>query len=106
MEASLFTVDGADGPLELVATEHGYVRVSLGGCHAYLPPSDARGLAGAVGKRADWGDEKLMSIAAMGDGSLWLRIASEECGLTAAQAPIFASVLREMADEAEEKAHE
>ena len=99
MDARLFST--RQGPLELVAAG-GRVRISLGDARAFLAPEYARGLADAVSRGDDWGDgiPVPMSVSAIAGGALWLRIASEECGLTAAQAPIFASVLRELADDA------
>ena len=105
MDARLFST--RQGPLELVAAD-GRVRISLGDARAYLAPEDARALADAVSRGDDWGDgiPIPMSASAIAGGALWLGIGSEECGLTSAQAPIFASVLRELADEAEGEAHE
>ena len=93
------------GPLDLRAAG-GRVRLSLGDARAFLAPEYARGLADAVSREDSWGDgiPVPMFVSSLAGGALWLRIVSEECGLTAAQAPIFASVLRELADEAEEKA--
>ena len=111
MEGMRFKTDGP-GPLE-VSVRGGHVRIRHGDGDGFLPPEDARTLADAVERGYGWasGRFEAMFFEDGEDGEeseteLWLRIGAESCVLTEAQVPIFASVLREMADEAEEKAHE
>lgn len=111
MEGMRFMTDGPD-PLE-VSVRGNRVRIRHGDGDEFLPPEDARSLADAVERGYGWasGRFEAMFFEDGEDGKesemeLWVRIGAEACVLTEAQVPIFASVLREMADEAEEKAHE
>ena len=97
MDARLFST--RQGPLELVAAD-GRVRISLGDARAYITPEEARAMADAVSQGRGW-QSRSIDARMESDGWVCLGMASEGCALTAAQAPIFASVLREMADEAE-----
>lgn len=97
MDARLFTVTGADGPLELVAAG-GRVRISLGDVRTYLAPEGARAMAEAIDSGHGWGNDE--GATAVYDGALWVGVGPRSCTLTEAQAPIFASVLRELADDA------
>ena len=110
MEAMRFTTDG--GPLEVSARGR-RVRIRYGDGDAFLPPEDARALAGAIEKGESWsvGTAEAMWYNAHDEASgeeprtaLWLRLAGDNCTLTEAQAGPLADVLREMAGKAEGKA--
>lgn len=108
MEGMRFAT-GGPGPLE-VSVRGDRVRIRHGDAAGFLPPEDARALADAIEREDGWasGGFEAMFFDVRGgeDGekpgtALWLRIGAESCVLTEAQAPLLASVLREMADEAE-----
>lgn len=95
MDARLFST--RQGPLELVAAD-GRVRISLGDARTYLAPKEARAMAEAIDGGHGWGNDE--GTTAVYDGALWVGVGPRSCTLTEAQAPIFASVLRELADDA------